>query len=102
MPTQEIKREELTSQNVGPGDQTVGAILQPGIAFLDYYAKSPSTQLNVFFEPQDPKSTGTVQIDFGPKQPLKPGFQSFTFNRTLQMDINNVAGATKYGWTVQR
>lgn len=102
MSDQETKREKLTGQNVGPGDQTVAEILQPGTAFLDYYARSPSTQLNVVFLPQNPSSTGTVQIDFGPQRPLTAGFQSFTFNQALQLRINNVGGMTKYGWIVQR
>jgi hypothetical protein len=98
MAAQESKREKLTGQNVGPGDQTVGEILQQGTAILDYYAQSPSTQLNVVFLPSDSSSTGSVQIDFGPQQPLNVGYQLFTFNQTLQMTIINNAGITKYGW----
>lgn len=103
MPTQEeIKQGELTGQNVGPGDQTISMILQPGTAFLDYYARTRSNQFDVYFAPQDPRSNGTVQVDFGPKQPLKQGLQQVAFNQVLQIVINNVAGATKYGWIVQR
>lgn len=69
---------------------------------MDYYARRSSNRFNVYFAPQDPKSNGTVQIDFGPKQPLRPGFQVVTFNQTLQMVINNAAGATKYGWIVEQ
>lgn len=101
MPTQEmISRRPFTRQNVGPGDATVAIVSQPGTSSLDYYSQNGNVQLEVYFEPQDPNSTGTVQVDFGPQQSLQPGAQPFSFNEALQITINNASGSTKYGWVV--
>lgn len=88
-----------TGANVGPGDQTVGVMLNPGSGYLDYYAASGPTTLNVFFF-FNGGANATVQVDFGPQQPLSQGFKQFTFNQALQLLINNQSGETKYGWIV--
>lgn len=92
------KTRKLTEATAGRGDQTVAEILQPGAAYLDYYAQNGSTTLNVFFFPNG-QASATVQVDFGPQQPLSPGkLQPFTFSQTLQLFVNNQSGAVKYGW----
>lgn len=91
------KTRKLTEANAGPGDQTVAEILQPGTSSLDYYAENGSTTLNVAFFPSG-QASATVQVDFGPQQPLTPGFKTFTFSRALQLFVNNQSGAVKYGW----
>ena len=94
------KHRKITEVNAGRGDQTVAEILQPGAAYLDYYAQNGATTLNVFFFPSG-QASATVQVDFGPQQRLTPGnLQPFTFSQSLQLFVNNQSGAVKYGWIV--
>jgi hypothetical protein len=91
-------RKEIQA-NVGPGDQTVAELLNPGSAFLDYYAQNGPTTLTVFFM-FNGAASATVQVDFGPQQPLSQGSKQFTFKEALQLAINNQSGQVKYGWAV--
>ncbi|HET6841884.1 MAG TPA: hypothetical protein VFK06_09375 [Candidatus Angelobacter sp.] len=100
MSTQIAETQEnrtITDVNAGPGDQTISLLLQPGSAFLDYYARNGSTTLNVLFSPNG-QASATIQVDFGPKQPLLPGLKKFTFSQALQIVVNNQSGMVKYGW----
>jgi hypothetical protein len=90
---------KLIEANVGPGDQTIAVLIAPGTAFLDYYAANGATTLNVYFAFSGAAS-GTVQVDFGPQQPLAQGLTKFTFSQALQLSINNQSGEVKYGWVV--
>lgn len=92
-----LQSRKQTGANAGPGDQTVAEMLNPGLAFLDYYANVGPVTLNVIFLPIGTVS-GTVQVDFGPQQPLSQGYTLFTFNQALQLTINNQSGQAKYGW----
>ncbi|SRR5579859_1098021 len=91
-----INRKQ-TGANVGPGDQTVAEMLNPGTAYLDYYAQAGPVTLNVFFSASGGVS-GVVQLDFGPPQPLSQGTKLYTFNQNLQLTISNQSGQAKYGW----
>jgi len=83
--------------NIGPGDQTVAEMLNPGTGYLDYYAQTGPVTLNVFFSANG-SASGIVQLDFGPAQPLSQGSKVFTFNQALQLTITNQSGQAKYGW----
>jgi hypothetical protein len=97
--SEETQDRKLSHAEIGPGDQTVAVLWSPGSAYLDYYSQNGSTTLNVAFIASG-QATATVQVDFGPQQPLAQGSQQFTFSQALQLFVTNQSGTVKYGWTV--